>query len=52
MDFDLDFRQLCIHTIHEFAAIVDSDGQIDAVFFDIAKAFDKVTHHKSLYILE
>lgn len=52
MDFDLDFQQLCIHTKHEFAAIVDSEGKVDAVFFYIAKALDKVTHHKSLYKLE
>lgn len=37
-----------ITTIHEIASTLDSAGQIDLVFLDFSKAFDRVCHSKLL----
>lgn len=38
--------------LHEFAIVVDNDGQGDAIFMDFVKVFDSVLHHKLLYKLK
>lgn len=39
-------------TVHDFAQALDMNGQLDALFLDFSKAFDKVPHGKLLYKLE
>lgn len=34
-----------VSVIHSFASVLDCNGQIDAIFLDFSKAFDKVPHH-------
>lgn len=41
-----------LETIHEFAAILDKQGQIDMIFIDFEKAFDRVSHSKLLLKLQ
>lgn len=41
-----------VTTVHEFASTLDKSGQIDAVFIDFSKAFDRVPHGKLLFKLE
>ena len=31
-----------IHTVNEFAIILNNGGKVDALFLDFSKAFDKV----------
>lgn len=35
-----------VHTVHNFIAVINNDGQGDAVFLDFAKAIDRVSHRK------
>lgn len=37
-----------VETIHDFGAILDKRGQIDVIFVDFEKAFDRVSHPKLL----
>lgn len=37
---------------HDFLSILDNLGQIDVLFLDMAKAFDKVPHSKLIYKLQ
>lgn len=51
MDFAKTFQQsrsLLCTTIHEITSTLDSAGQIDLVFLDFSKAFDRVSHRKLL----
>lgn len=41
-----------VTTVHHFSAVLDESGQVDVVFLDFSKAFDKVPHEKLLYKLE
>lgn len=41
-----------LHTIHNFASAIDNDGQVDTIFLDLAKAFDRVSHRKLLHKLK
>lgn len=41
-----------IIAIHNFSAALDKSGQIDVLFLDFAKAFDKVPHNKLLLKLK
>ena len=41
-----------IYTIHEFATILNDGGEVDALFLDFSKAFDKVPHVRLLQKLE
>lgn len=34
-----------VSVLHSFASTLDSNGQIDAIFLNFSKAFDKVPHH-------
>ncbi len=38
--------------VHNLATTLDSGGQIDNIYLDMAKAFDRVPHQKLLYKLE
>lgn len=39
-----------LHTFHEFATVVD-DGQVGAIFLNLAKAFGSLSRHKLLHKL-
>ena len=41
-----------VYTIHEFATILNDSGEVDALFLDFSKAFDKVPHVRLLQKLE
>lgn len=41
-----------LETVHEIAATLDSQGQIDIIFLDFEKAFDRVSHQKLLLKLK
>ena len=41
-----------LHTVHTFGSVIDNSGQVDTVFLDFAKAFDRVSHRKLLYKLK
>ena len=41
-----------IHTIHEFATMLKKSGEVDVLFLDFSKAFDKVPHVRLLKKLE
>lgn len=41
-----------VTTVHDFSHILDMTGQVDALFLDFSKAFDKVPHGKLLRKLE
>jgi len=41
-----------IHTVNEFATILNSGGEVDALFLDFSKAFDKVPHARLTQKLE
>lgn len=41
-----------LETIHEFASALDKQSQIDIIFLDFQKAFDRVSHHKLLLKLK
>ena len=43
--------QLVQH-VHSLAETLDSGGQTDVIYLDMAKAFDRVPHEKLLYKLE
>lgn len=38
-----------LHAVHNFATVFDNNGQVDAVFLDFAKAFDRVLYCKLLH---
>lgn len=40
-----------VTTVHEFATVLDHAGQVDIIFLDYSKAFDKVPHDKLLFKL-
>lgn len=35
-----------VSVVHSFAETLDKNGQMDVIFLDFSKAFDKVIHHK------
>ena len=41
-----------IQTVHEFATILNNGGEVDALFLDFSKAFDKVLHVRLIQKLE
>lgn len=41
-----------LSVIHSFAASLDNNSQIDAIFLDFSKAFDKVPHHSLILKLK
>lgn len=41
-----------VETVHDFAKSINHGKQLDAIFMDFAKAFDKVSHKKLLFKLE
>ena len=41
-----------IYTTHDFASVLNSGGEIDALFLDFSKAFDKVPHVRLYHKLE
>lgn len=41
-----------VTSVHEFLAILDDSGQLDVLFLDFCKAFDKVPNAILLYKLE
>ena len=41
-----------ISTLEEWTAILDNGGQVDAIYMDFMKAFDKVPHERLLHKLE
>lgn len=40
-----------VTVIHTFASAIDNNNQIDLIFLDFSKAFDKVTHSKLIFKL-
>lgn len=38
--------------VHDFAASLDKFGQVDVVFVDFSKAFDRVPHKKLVFKLK
>lgn len=41
-----------VSTVHEILGVLDKSGQVDILFLDFSKAFDKVPHGKLLYKLK
>lgn len=41
-----------LETIHDFAQVLDKQGQIDIIYLDFEKAFDRVSHQKLLLKLQ
>lgn len=41
-----------VESIHDFSTVINNRGQVDAIFIDLSKAFDKVSHPKLLFKLE
>lgn len=41
-----------LETIHDFGTILDKQGQVDVIFLDFEKAFDRVSHSKLLLKLK
>ena len=41
-----------IHYVHNLATSLDAGEQIDNIYLDMEKAFDRVPHEKLLYKLE
>lgn len=41
-----------LETVHDFAAVLDKQGQTDIIFLDFEKAFDRVSHQKLLLKLQ
>lgn len=41
-----------IQVVHEYATALEKKQQVDVIYLDFAKAFDKVSHNKLLYKLE
>lgn len=41
-----------LETVHDLASALDSHSQIDIIFLDFEKAFDRVSHHKLLIKLK
>lgn len=37
-----------IETVHDFSTITNKRGQVDVIFLDLSKAFDRVSHGKLL----
>lgn len=57
-DYQHGFRQgmstvtQLVSTLHDLFSVLDTCGQVDVLFMDFCKAFDKVPHGKLLYKLE
>ena len=41
-----------VQYVHSLAKTLDSGGQTDVIYLDMAKAFDRVPHEKLVYKLE
>ena len=41
-----------VQYVHSLAKTLDSGGQTDVIYLDMAKAFDRVPHEKLMYKLE
>lgn len=41
-----------VETVHDLALTIDKRGQVDIVFLDLSKAFDRVSHQKLVYKLQ
>jgi hypothetical protein len=41
-----------IQVVHEYAKALEKNQQVDVIYLDFAKAFDKVPHNKLLYKFE
>lgn len=40
-----------VSIVHTFSSVIDKSGQVDAIFLDLSKAFDRVSHSGLLYKL-
>lgn len=41
-----------VATINEFANVLDMNGQVDIIFLDFSKAFDRVSHNKLILTMK